>query len=390
MTLLTNKQEPPDQLASLDLPALGPVPLTWLETEPRLADQMQADGRLSARIGGRTLTYVVEYKSSWNERSFQAAIEQARRYASASPPDLPLVVLPYLNDAHLNQLTAAGVSGLDLCGNAYLTDGQNWLLFITGRPNRFKTAQPLKSPYWGQAGLVARTLLVQPTFPDAQALRAGLLARGGTASQPVVSRALTVLRNDLIVSNARKSEVRLLDPKRLLGRLADEWGRKGQAKVLWRGRMVGSPQEFMPELFAEARHLGVRLGVTGLGSATRYASLATENVAYLYADRPGELLPSLAKLGGEETRRFPNLEIRTAPDEGVFFNLRPDAQGVGWAPPVQTYLELQSGDARLQQGADGVEQQVILELQNSDARLQESADGVAELILDHLAAQEPT
>jgi hypothetical protein len=53
----------------------------------------------------------------------------------------------------------------------------------------------------------------------------------------------------------------------------------------------------------------------------------------------------LEELEGERTDRFPNLEVIQAEEQFVYFDSREKA-GFRWASPVQTYLELASGDKK--------------------------------------------
>ena len=65
-----------------------------------------------------------------------------------------------------------------------------------------------------------------------------------------------------------------------------------------------------------------------------------------------------------ETSRFPDVELIEAREEAIYFDSRED-QGVWFASPVQTYLELMSGDKRDKETAEQVRDFIIAELERS-------------------------
>lgn len=342
---------PPQQVGPGDLPDLSPLSIEWLAGAIRIKTR-QPDGRLRVHLPryGQSHTFVFEFKKDWTARPFSEAIKQARAYAADSG-DLPLVILPYMSDEHLDTLYEADISGMDLCGNALLNVQPDWFVRFTGRPNRFRSTQPLKSPYQGKSALVARALLACPVLPNAEALRAEVEQRGGKVSQPVISRALKAFRDDLIVGSQGEYSVVLLQPEKLLDRLLTQWRmtvedwQKSGSTVLWRGRTDEKPETILAHLFKRSHQSGSSAVLTGLTSSVQRTNLTIEDTNYLYVPQVGDLLDNLKVT---ETRRFPNLELWSPPDEAVFFDAMTDERGWKWASPLQTYLELETGDARLQ------------------------------------------
>lgn len=345
---------PPEHLALLDLRVKRPLELEWLGSEPKLAGGRRADARIRLTHRGESKTFIVEYKKLWTGAALQSAIQQVREYAELSPGDLPLVVVPYLSEEHLETLLAARVSGLDLLGNGVI-DADKWLLVFSGKPNKFKNTQAVKSPYQGKSALVARTLLSCPVLPNAEALRAEVEQRGGKVSQPVVSRALKAFRDDLVVGIQAGQGIVLLQPEKLLDRLTQQWKLQverwkasGQT-VLWSGQVAGSPEEFLPKIFANAHENAQPAVLTGLKSSVQLTHLTSESTQYLYSERVGSLLRGL---NAKETRRFTNFEVWLPPDQAVFFDPVVTDDGWRWGSVLQTYLELVTGDVRLQQSAE--------------------------------------
>lgn len=362
MTNSKNKTPAPERLTERDLTVRPPLELEWLGSEVELRRGKKADARIRLTRRGESQTFLVEYKKLWTGAALKRAIEQARALVEYSPDDLPMVVLPYLSREMLETLLREGVSGLDLVGNGYV-DTPNWGMWLEGQANTFKNTQVIKSPYQGKSALVARTLLSMPILPNAEALRAEIEKRGGSVSQPVVSRALKAFRDDLIVGKQGEFDIVLLQPEKLLDRLAEQWKvtverwQKSGQTVLWRGQVQGDRNEYLQEIFRNARETKATIMFTGLDAVVMEMNIATEPTRYIYASRTEKLLENLE---AQQTRRFPNLEILTPPDEAVFFDSR-WLTGLRWPSQLQSYLELITDDVRLQQGAEEL-RKVILEL----------------------------
>lgn len=344
---------PPEELMGSNLQLKSPLELVWLDAEVELGQGRRADARIQLNHRGESKTFIVEYKKFWTAAALKTAMDQVKQYAELSPGDLPMVVVPYLSDDALHLLAEAGVSGLDLVGNG-LIEAEGWFILLRGAPNQFRNTQIIKSPYQGKAALVARTLLACPVLPNAESLRTEIRRRGGEVSQPVVSRALKAFREDLIIGSQDRMGLVLLQPEKLLDRLAEQWmgiverWRKAGNTVLWTGRVTGTPMESLPIIFKQPRIRQHQLVMTGLTSSIQHTHLTLETTQYLYTNAIGTLFDGVQVT---ETRRFPNLELLFPPDDAVFFDAVTDAAGVRWASALQTYLELVVGDARLQQSA---------------------------------------
>lgn len=352
---------PPTSLAQAELPEL---PLVTVE---RAGDTHHAPGgqRLdtlslrsrAAGFEGPGARYAAAYRADWTAQSFESALKQLNGAGLEGSGLLPLVVLPYLNEEKLAVLAGRQVSGLDLCGNALLIFPGRVLVQRSGQPNRFRVERRLQSPYTGRASLVGRALLAQPSFGTAGGLLAFIHGRGGELSQALVSRSLRALEDELIVSQSRGQGVRLIQPARLLDRLARGWQalaeRPGpqEDRLLWRGRVELPPEDLLPTLAARAQAGGARLTATGLTSASRLTNLSSGDLTSVYIDDARNLLSGLE---AQETRRFPNLELWRPPDEAVYFDTVQGQEGGVWASPLQAYLEMANGDARTQQAASSL------------------------------------
>jgi hypothetical protein len=168
------------------------------------------------------------------------------------------------------------------------------------------------------------------------------------------------LRAELILVSEPGMRVRLIQPEKLLDRLAAAFRSPDLAEPLV-CRVALPTSELLPRLFQTGKAHGVRIAMTGLGSAARYAPISLDNIVRVYADQVDPLLMDLPVKPGE---RFANLEIHASQDPLAYFDPERDEQGVVWASPVQTYLEMMhAGDARLQEGSQHLRRQILSEVE---------------------------
>ena len=301
--------------------------------------------------------FVATYKALSTPKEFAAAVDQARRMSQDSGLH-PLILMPYLNERQLNELSERQISGIDFCGNGIVTIPHQLLVFHSGKPNRFPSSAAIKNVYRKNSSLVSRAFLAQPIFESVGSIEAFIQMEGGheaAISLSTVSKALKVLEDDLIVSRGNGA-IRLIQPEKLLDKLVANFSRP-----LVRRFLVGkSPfdAEALVRLLSEnsVKHQ-VWLAATGVGSTAQYAVMAREDFLSVYCTDQYRLLTGIEL---KETNRFPNLEVVETLDKTVYFNTRFD-KGLGWASPVQTYLELMAAGQREQDMAAHVKAVVLAE-----------------------------
>src|SRR6185436_16199367 len=137
--------------------------------------EKSADLLLALEWQNQRRRFVVEFKGQSAPSYLAGAIEQVRAYAAAKPDLLPLVIVPYLGPRSLERLIAAGISGLDLCGNGVINIPGEWFVFRTGEKNRFPSSLPIKNIYRGASSIVARVFLLQPSYQSVNETRDEIL-----------------------------------------------------------------------------------------------------------------------------------------------------------------------------------------------------------------------
>jgi hypothetical protein len=301
--------------------------------------EKSADLVLALEWQNRRRRFVVEFKGQSAPSYLAGAIEQVRAYTAANPDLLPLVIVPYLGPRSLERLIAAGVSGLDLCGNGVINIPGEWFVFRTGEKNRFPSSLPIKNIYRGASSIVARVFLLKTSYQSVNEVRDEILKRKGDVSLSTVSKVLKALQEDLIIT--RTNEIRLLQPERLLEQLQNSYRRPST-----KPRLQGKINNFGEFLRTAAQVADVNKAFIARRSQTPYVVLPSSNeINSFYVSSSAPFLKEF-----EETSRFPNVEFLETNDPTVYFDRR------GMSPPiispVEAYLELSNGGKREQEAAE--------------------------------------
>jgi hypothetical protein len=268
--------------------------------------------------------------------------------------------VPYLPDARLAELEAAGVSGIDLCGNGVVVVPGELLVYRTGRPNRFRSEAEIKNVFRGNSSLVARAFLLVPEYASVQEARREVERRGGNVVLATVSKVCKSLESLLVIERQREKgtaarQLRLLQPDKLLDLLASNYVAPVVTDTL-RGKTKLSPEDFRKALAATEKE-GGKVVQTGFGSVGAYAVMAREPMQSFYCSDRNAVVRSLGN-AFEPTDRFANVTLSETRDDAVYFDRRPDLV----ASPVQVYLELMAGDKRSKETAEQVRRVILAAL----------------------------
>lgn len=311
------------------------------------------DAIVDARWKSKTCRYVVEYKSDSKPKTLRAAMDQAKRFANRSDNVQPMIMVPYLSDKKLEELSCEGVSGIDLCGNGIVEAPGLFSVTRTGKPNRYPDSEPLRTAYRGETSVVARALLLRDTFDSVGEVLDFIETRSGTVAMSTVSKALKRLEQDLVIERASTPAVRVIDRQKLVEQLTSNYRPAKQLKT-WTGKVDLSKEELRMRIAEIARQLPVVQ--TGMGSAERYVVFKGESVFEAYTKTP--IANILAKLGSDakETSAFPNLRLIQTDDQRVFFDKRDNIA----ASPIQVWLEMADGDKRSREAGEPLRQRMIM------------------------------
>lgn len=337
-------------------------PLTF-----RLLTKKRPDGTdaiIEIQWRGRRYRFNADIKSRSAPKYVRAGIAAACERAKP-PKTFPMIIVPYLNEDQLLDLEKQEVSGIDLSGNGLvLVPGQLFVL-RTGKPNRYPENLPIKNVYRRKISMAARVFLLRPRYKAVNEIQEEVNSRGGSLAISSVSKAVRRLEDDLIVGR-QSGVIRLLQPDKLLEKLSGEY----QALSL-RGTFAGKTtlelNQFVRKISRVAQEKGNCVAVTGPSSVTQYAVMAREPAISLYCSDIHSVVASLLnECVLEEAERFVNVRILETGDDLAYFDIR-KTDGIPWASPIQTYVELMAGDKRDREAAAQVAENLLMQVEVSSA-----------------------
>lgn len=338
-------------------PLLPPLVIQQVNLVPPAGADTVVDARIVVRgpEGDGLFRFAIEAKAKSTPSSIMAAARQAS--AAAGPDERPMVFVPYLAPERLDELEREGVSGIDLCGNGVVIVSPKLYLVRSGRPNQYPDSRSLSNPYRRRSALVARALLVEPSWPTLSQMVNWMHSQGARLSLAQASKAISALEDDLIVVK-QGTTIHLQEPARLLDQLGSQW----RVPPIG-GRLtirLPCPDAAWPA--ALSSHRALRWSVTGESSAPRYVTLSHAGPRRVAVT---DLSRAAALIGGtrEPVPNFADLDLLEIQDPGLYFATVIDDAGIRWASRLQTWLELQSGDARQQDAARDLRRMILAGVQ---------------------------
>jgi len=311
------------------------------------------DALIEAKIPGEQdlFRFAVQCKSRSTPDAFETALLKAEA-AAAKFERRPLVLIPYLSPEKIQQLENRKASGIDLCGNGVIIVPGQVYIVRTGNPNAYKDSRPLSNPYQGKSSLVARVLLNKQHWTSLQEISAAIEIAGAKLSQPQISKAVHALEEERVIQRKNKTIISV-DRVRLLRELAKDWRSNITKRSYFRVQDRKHWQANLANVEAWV--------VTGESSVTRYASFS-EGGPIQIAVRDLAQVQALLQCQPESIPSFADLELIESTTDGYFFDNRLDEQGIRWASPLQTWLELQAGDARQKEAAQDIYKNLLQRL----------------------------
>ena len=335
----------------------------FLESEPKVDENRRLDALVEASWRGNVAKFAVECKALWTPKAFGDGLNLLR---SLSLPKgyRPMLFLPFLSENQLQELEREGISGIDLCGNGVVIVPGMFAVFRSGGKNRFPSSAPIKNIYRKNSSMVGRVFVLRPVFNAVQDVCSEINQRNMLVNRwdkkpmslSTVSKALKTLEQDLIVE--RRGAIRLLQPDKLLENLSESYATPNITERL-RLKVPDGSEKIQELLLELSQTLDLPIVATGTSSVGRYAVMQRGDVLSVYSPRLEKLLE---RLPGNQTDRFPNLELIETEDETVYFDARQEG-GFWWASPVQVYLELMAGDKRDRETAEQVKSFLLKDIE---------------------------
>ncbi|MDB6078441.1 MAG: hypothetical protein JWO82_2188 [Akkermansiaceae bacterium] len=312
------------------------------------------------------ITFVVEAKAQNTPQAVQMAVMQARKYAKyAGPHGKPMILVPYLSEERLDELEREGVSGIDACGNLLVMVPGRMYVRRSGRPNRFPGGRPLNDPFSGLSAMVARVLISQERWESLSEVQDAVVKAGARISLSQVSKALSALTEERIVKKLSRTFV-VSDRPLLLEKLGEAWKPASKLPSVPCTVLSGFT---LPKIFEWGEH-HLRPGggtaqwaITGESSIARYEAFSQSGPLQVVVPDLQEVI-ALQGVGEASSRSFADVVFIQTTEPGYYFGNEVDEEGNRWASQLQTWLELQTGDARQQDAARDLKKQLMARAKN--------------------------
>ncbi len=339
--------------------SLAPLSFRFLKSDLEVGKDKRFDALIETSWDKNRAKFAIECRPLSTPKAFQEGINRLKT-ASFPRGYNPMLFVPFLNEQQLMELEKERISGIDLCGNGVVMVQNSLAVFRSGGKNRFTSSAPIKNIYRKNSSMVGRVFLARPFYKTVQDVCAEINRRNLLVEQwekkpmrlSTVSKALKTLEEDLII--ARGNVIRLLQPDKLLQKMTENYvspNIKGRIRL-----KVSEDNGTVTELLLRAsRELKLPLIAAGISSVGRYAVMQRGFLLTVYCPSVDALLK---RIPGNQTDRFPNLELIETEDETVFFDGRYEGD-FRWASPLQVYLELMSGDKRDQETAEQLKSYII-------------------------------
>lgn len=303
----------------------------------------------------KTFLFAAECKRLSTPKTVLDAARQVKTLAEGSKL-LPLVVCSFLDEQALCSLEAQSVSGIDLCGNGVVIVPSELYVRRTGSPNVFRPESVIKNVYRKSSSIVARLFLAKTEFASVQDALTELTRRGGKVTLSTVSKVCKRLEEDLVIERQRdgKIKLRLIQPDKLLDLLVANYS-PPIALTRVTGKLRGiQPQEFRRQLRQWAKKTGNQVTLSGTSSVEAYAVMARDGADEYYCS---DVAGALRFLGDsfQAVEKFATVSFLEVRDDEVYFDRKEDLT----ASPVQTLLELSSGDKRDKETSDQVRKVIL-------------------------------
>jgi hypothetical protein len=298
--------------------------------------------------------FIVESKVRATPQGVKLALAEAR--AMARPGERPMVQVPFLSPERLEELEREQASGVDLCGNGIvIVPGRLWVV-RSGHPNAYRDSRPLVNPYRGRSALVGRALLQHPSWSTLGGLVGWIRERGAALSLAQASKAIQAMEEDLLIVR-RGGAIGLQEPQRMLDKLGQAW----RTPSFSAQRLVKLPHGRASVARLSAIDT-LKWVMTGESTVSRYVTFAQGGPRRVAVSNLAQALAALEAVP-EAVPSFAEAELLETQEPGLYFGAVPDENGIRWASRLQTWLELQAGDARQREAAADLRPQILQEAQ---------------------------
>lgn len=330
--------------------------LSFYESECWTDDGYDAQLTLCDPLTSRQYQFFVEARISSVPRVVRSAAQQASDFTATDEKCYPMILVPYLSEKRLQELERDGVSGVDLCGNGVITISEQLTVFRSGNKNLYPESRPMNNPFRGRSAMVGRMLLNKSRWDSLNSLKEGIDMAGTNLSISQISKTVQALQEELIVSK-KKGCISLTDPLRLLDELARNWSTSKSVHKKYYKLTKNLPA--LATSLNQSKLAWSVIGADSLGEYMPFSEQGPIKIAVSSLARAERSLP----ISSEEIPNFADIALIETTEEGFFFNNKQDKDGIRRADVLQSWLELQNGDARQKEIAGDLKKILLSRLQ---------------------------
>jgi len=316
----------------------------WLNCSPPSEEELGA-GRLSdlseaidARVELKQREFLIEYKHSGKVSVVAGGIRQLKEASDNAGDTVKLLVVPFMHELGRKRCQEAGISWVDLSGNADVT-GPGIRILIQGKPNRFKQRGRPTNVFASKSSRVARVLLynLKSFFTQRE------LSEMTGLDEGYVSRIVRALEEEELVVRREGGEVTVNETELILDAWSESYDFTKHA--ILRGHVPArSGPSLLQELSKSLSNEDIKHAATGLGAAWHYTHFAAFRTVSIFIDTPLDS-ETLSRVGFKESDTGPNTWFILPNDESVFWRTE-EVDGIQCVHPIQAYLDLKAHPER--------------------------------------------
>lgn len=296
--------------------------------------------------------FLVEYKVSASAGPLAGAVDHLKDCANAyRGKGLPLIVVPFMGQVGQALCDSAGISWLDLSGNAKIV-APGLKIRVEGRPNKFNERGRPPNVFASKSSRIARQLLLHPHQYQTQAE----LARKTGLGDGYVSKIVRRLEQEQYLDSNDKGAVRARDPDLLLDAWQDTYD-FNRHRIVKGHAPARSGDELLQRVAKQLSREKLDHAATGLSAAWLWTNFAAFRLVTIYvSSMPPRSL--LEQIEFSDEPKGANLWIVLPDDEGVFHRSQKQ-EGIQCVSPVQTYLDLKGQPERAKDAAGELRRKLL-------------------------------
>jgi hypothetical protein len=312
--------------------------------QPSFDQDENGDPQPDALVEFSDTTFIMEYKDSGTVSSVEAGIRQLEQLPQRLDTAIKLLVVPYMHRLGEERCKTAGISWLDLSGNAEIR-APRVRVSIRGKQNQYKRPGRPRNPFASKGSRITRHLLYQ----SKESHRQSELAEITGLSKSYVSYVVNTLERQGLIGRNWDGSVKVRDAELLM----DAWleAYKFNKHEIVRGHMAArSGNSLLRILSTRLSDLGIEYAATGLAAAWLYSKFSAFRLVTVFIRKP-ILSSELSEIGVTGGESGANTWLVLPADESVFWEST-SLEDIPTVHPIQAYLDLKDHPERSSEAAD--------------------------------------